>query len=209
MSVTSKHRMVLGARTFLLCRITIACLAFAMASTAGAAQPTTGLSDPEYTALVTQYRRGDVQGAMASLVKWPAKRVTAATRIRGPVPDLDIVQAEAAVMLHSDVAMLLAPADPRLSRQHMDAARAWVQLLPNDAARFKERWQAYAVGPFLVQRDLRSAALAVRQAIGAFPRSADLQLMRGTLLEMAALAETSDVRGFGTLSRQMETVLVD
>ena len=55
-------------------------------------------------------------------------------------------------MLHSDVAVLMATDDQRLSRHHIDAARAWVRMLPNDAAgRFKERWQAYAVGPYLVQ----------------------------------------------------------
>jgi hypothetical protein len=175
---------------------TLALCPLAMPSGASVAQPQPGRSDQEYTALVRQYRRGDVQGAMASLVRWPPERVRTATRPPLPVQDLDVAEAEAAVMLHSDVSMLVAGIDRRLSRQHLDVARAWVRTLSNDtAARFKERWQAYAVGPFLVQHDLQAATLAVRQGIAAFPRSADLQLMQGTLMELTARSETSDFRG--------------
>jgi tetratricopeptide (TPR) repeat protein len=199
---------MLRARTPLLCGIPIVCVAFATQSGAGAAPPPTGVSDSEYTELIGQYRRGDFEGAMGSLVKWPADRVRAVTRGRAPLPNLGIRQAEAAVMLHSDVAMLVAVVEPRLSREHVDAARAWVRILPNDAAaRFKERWQTYAVGPSLVQHNLASAAIAMRQGFGAFPGSADLQLMRGTVLELTAWAQTSDIRGRRTLNSRMETDL--
>lgn len=109
---------------------------------------------------------------------------------------MDIRQTEAAVMLQSDVSVLVAAVDPRLSAQLIDTARAWVRLLPNDAAeRFKERWQAYGVAPSLFRRNLREATFALRQGIAAFPRSADLQLMQGTLLELTTRSETSDLRG--------------
>lgn len=191
--------MVTRARTLLLVGMLSALALSPVAVQTGAgAQPPTGVGDPEYNALVSQYRRGDVQGAMASLVKWPPGRVRAATRVPPNAPDLDIRQTEAAVMLHSDVSMLVAAVDEGLSLQHIDSARALVRILPNDAARFKERWQAYAVGPYLVQHNLRLATLAVRQGIAAFPRSADLQLMQGTLLELTARSETSDFRGVWT-----------
>jgi tetratricopeptide (TPR) repeat protein len=193
--------MMLRARTFLLWGMlsTLALFPFAMESGANVAQPPTGRADPEYAALVEQYRHGDFKGAIASLIKWPPERVRAVTRVPSHPRDLDITQTKAAVMLHSDVSMILAVVDQRLSRQHIDSARAWVQMLPNDAAaRFKERWQVYAVGPYLVQYNPRFATFAVRQGLAAFPRSADLKLMEGTLLELTARSETSDFRGVWT-----------
>ena len=158
---------------------------------------------------MSQYRRGDFRDAIASLAKWPLERVRAVTRVT-PLPQaLDITHIKAAVMLHSDVSMLVAADDQRLSSQHLDSARAWVRMLPNDAAvRFKERWQAYAVGPSLVQHNLRGATLAVRQGLAAFPRSADLQLTAGVLLELTARSETSDIRGSGRQRRQEARALL-
>ena len=50
-----------------------------------------------------------------------------------------------------------------------------------------ERVQFFLLGPYLVQKnDLYRATLAVKEAVGRFPRSADLALMQGTLLELSA-----------------------
>jgi len=187
-----------GARTLFLCATlsTLGLSLFATESGASAAQPPAGPDDNNYATLVSQYRRGDAQGAIAALVRWPLDRVRAVTRVAPSPQGLDVPRTEAAVMLHSDVSMLMAAIDEQLSRQHIDVARGLVRVLPDDtAARFKERWQAYAVGPSLIQHDLRAARLTVRQGIAAFPRSADLQFMEGTLLELSARSETSDLRG--------------
>ena len=74
---------MLRVRTFLLCGMlsTLALSPFVMESGASIAQPPTGRGDPEYAALVSQYRRGDFQGAIASVIKWPAERVRAVTRV--------------------------------------------------------------------------------------------------------------------------------
>jgi tetratricopeptide (TPR) repeat protein len=168
-------------------------------SNASAAQASASGLDPEYAALVSQYRQGDFQGAIASLAKWPADRVRAASRAPSRPQGLDIKQAEAIVMLHSDVSMRLATSDQRLFTQHLNSARTWVKALPDDGATgFKERWQAYAIGPYLVQHDLHAALLAVREGVGTFPRSGDLQMMQGTLFELTARGETSDFRGTWT-----------
>lgn len=152
--------------------------------------------DAEYVSLLTQYRRGDVQGAIASLATWPAARVRTHTRPAVGATGLDVRQTEAAVMLHSDVAMFLAAADPGLSRQQLDAAQALATTLPDDGpAGFRQRWHAYAIGPQLIQHDLRVAQRAVDEGVGRLPRSADLLLMKGTLLELAARSDTADFRG--------------
>lgn len=152
--------------------------------------------DPEFASLVTQYRRGDVQGAIASLALWPSARVRTQTRSAVGATGLDVSQTEAAVMLHSDAAMFLAAADPGLSRQQLDAAQALAMTLPDEGpAGFRQRWHAYAIGPHLIQHDLRVAQRAVDEGVGRLPRSADLLLMKGTLLELNARAETADFRG--------------
>jgi len=138
---------------------------------------------------------GDFQTTVASLAKWPSERL----RARGPASSettaSDIREVRAAVMLHSDVAIFLAAADPLLSSEQLDAARALVATLPDEGpSGFRDRWQAYALGPYLVQKnDLYRATLAVNEAVGRFPRSADLALMQGTLLELSARV-TTDVR---------------
>lgn len=152
--------------------------------------------DPEFASLVTQYRRGDVQGAIASLARWPSARLRTQTRSGGDASGLDVPQTEAAVMMHSDAAMLLAAVDPRLSRQQLEAAQALATTLPDEGpAGFRQRWHAYAVGPHLIQHDLHVAQRAVDEGVGRLPRSADLLLMKGTLLELTARSETADFRG--------------
>lgn len=152
--------------------------------------------DPEYLGLVAQYRRGDVQGAIGALAQWPAARLRTQTRTAADRTIVDVSQTEAAVMLHADTAMFLAAADPNLSRQQMDAAQALATTLPDDGpAGFRQRWQAYAVGPHLIQHDLRTAQRAVDDGIGRSTRSADLLLMKGALLELTARAGTADFRG--------------
>ena len=168
----------------------------AVTTAAGAADGRTSPTDPEFLSLVTQYRRGDVQGAIAALARWPAARLRTHARADGGAAGLDLPQTEAAVMLHSDAAMFLAAVDPRLSRQQLDAAEAFASTLPDDGpAGFRQRWQAYAIGPHLLQHDLRVAQRAVDEGVGRLPRSADLLLMKGTLLELAARSETADFRG--------------
>jgi tetratricopeptide (TPR) repeat protein len=188
---------VLPARSLLrsgMLATTLALVPLALQS-GGAAQLPTGIDDPEYVAVVRQYSRGDFQGAIAVLVKWPPERIRAVTRVPPRPDDLESRHAKSAAMLHLDVSMLVATINPRLSKQHAEAGGKWVRLLPDSAARFKERWHAYALGPSLVQHDLYSATLAVRQGVGAFPGSADLQLMRGIVMELTARGLTSDMRG--------------
>lgn len=152
--------------------------------------------DPEYASLVAQYRRGDVQSAIASLARWPSDRLRTQSRSAAGATAGDVRQTEAAVMLHSDVAMFLAAVDPRLSRQQLDAAQALATTLPDDGpAEFRQRWHAYGIGPHLIQHDLRAAQRAVDEGVGRLPRSADLLLMKGTLLELTARSETADFRG--------------
>ncbi len=152
--------------------------------------------DPEYAELVTQYRRGNVQAAIASLATWPAARFRTQARSDRETTGLDVRQTEAAVMLHSDAAMFLAAVDPRLSRQHIDVAEALVTTLPDEgSAGFRQRWHAYAVGPHLIQHDLHEAQRSVDEGVGRLPRSADLLLMKGTLLELTARSDTADFRG--------------
>jgi hypothetical protein len=152
--------------------------------------------DPELVSLVTQYRRGDVQGSIASLAQWSADSLRTLARSTAGATAPDVAQIQAAVMLHSDAAMFLAAADPRLSRQQLEAAQALAATLPDDGpAGFRQRWQAYAIGPHLLQHDLRVAQRAVDEGVGRLPRSADLLLMKGTLLELTARSETADFRG--------------
>jgi hypothetical protein len=168
-------------------------------ATARASAPTSLAVDPEYASLVTQYRDGNVQAAIASLAKWPSERVRAQTRSAKGGTGLDVRQTEAAVMLHSDVAMFLAAIAPRSSRQQLDAAQMLAATLPDEGpAGFTQRWQAYAVGTYLVQHDFRTAQRAVDEGVGRLPRSADLLLMKGTLMELAARSETADFRGTWT-----------
>ena len=92
--------------------------------------------------------------------------------------------------------MFLATADQRLSRQHMNAARTLVVTLPDDGpGGFRQRWQAYAVAPYLIQHDFYGAMQAVREGVGRLPRSADFALLQGTLLEISARIATADFRG--------------
>lgn len=165
-----------------------------LAGASASAQPTS--PDPEYVSLITQYRQGNRQAAIESLATWPSERIRAQTRSGTRGTGLDVRQTEAAVVLHSDVAMLLAAIDQPASRRQLDAAQALVATLPDEGpAGFRQRWQAYAVGPSLVQHDLRAAQRAVDEGVGRWPRSADLLLMKGTLLELAARSETADFRG--------------
>jgi hypothetical protein len=151
---------------------------------------------PEYAALVDQYRRGEFQPAVAAMAQWPRDRVRAATSVPGFFQDTAIARGKAAAMLHADVAMLLAETDRALSGTHLEAARAAVQVLPDATSRrFKERWQAYAVGPSLVQHEFTFAKEAIRRGLGAYPGSADLQMMDGVLFELAARSGTADFRG--------------
>lgn len=166
---------------------------------AGAAR-TAGLAvDPERQELIARYRRGEVQSAIASVAKWPSDRIrlrveTAAGS--GAASLLDAAHIEAAVMLHSDAALFLATVDQRLSRQHLDAARAFVGNLPDDGPNgFRQRWQAYAVAPYLIQHDLYGATRAAQEGVGRLPRSADFALLQGALLEIGARTETADFRG--------------
>lgn len=163
--------------------------------------------DVEYTALVRQYSRGEFQQAMVALARWPAARVRGVVRTPRSVQAPDLQQTKAAAMLHADVSMLVAVTDDGLSRQHAELARRLVLALPDEAARFKARWQAYALGPALVQHDLRLATLAVRQGLDAYPRSADLQAMGGTLLELAARGLTADIRGVWMPNRHIDDAL--
>ena len=152
--------------------------------------------DSEYLTLITQYMRGQTQGAIASLAKVPSERIRAQSEVDFSASGLEIGQIEAAAMLHSDVAMFVATADQRLSRQHVDAARALVGTLPDDGpGGFRQRWQAYAVAPYLIQHDLYGAMRAAREGVGRLPRSADFALLQGTLLEISARIETADFRG--------------
>ena len=161
-----------------------------------AGQPARGVDADEYTALIRQYRSGAFQAATTLLARWRPERLRDVVRRVAPPTDVDATHAKAAIMLHSDVAILLAALDQRLSEQHVDAARKWLRGLSGTAAAtFKDQWHAYAAWPSLVRHDLRQATLAVRQGIGAFPRSTDLQVMQGVLGELAARSETSDVRG--------------
>jgi VWFA-related protein len=181
-------------------------------ATARASAPTFLAVDPEYSSLVTQYRRGNVQAAIASLAKWPSERVRAVTRNGTGAIGLDVRQTEAAVMLHSDVAMFLAALDPRSSRQQLEAAQMLVATLPDEGpAGFRQRWEAYAVGTYLVQHDFRAAQRAVDEGVGRLPRNADLLLMKGTLMELAARSETADFRGTwttaGGINRMASTIV--
>lgn len=164
--------------------------------TSRAAEERASPLSPEYLSLLTQYRSGDVQGAISSFAQWPSERVRAQTAADTAASELDVRLTQAAVMLHSDVAMFLAGVDPRSSRQQLQAAQSMAATLPDDGpSGFRQRWQAYAIGPFLIQHDLREAQTAVDAGVGRLPRSADLLLMKGTLIELAARSETTDFRG--------------
>ena len=177
------------------------------ATVAGPVVQSSGADDVEYAALIRQYSRGDFQRAMVAFAKWPAERVRRVVRTPRNVQGPDLQQTKAAAMLHADVSMLVAVTDDRLSRQHADLARRLVLSLSDEAIRFKERWQAYALGPTLVQHDLHLATLVVRQGIGTYPRNADLQAMGGTILELSARGLTADIRGVWMPNRRIEDAL--
>ena len=181
-------------RCGLLCAFALAASLSGVPGASG--QSRRALDADEYTALIRQYRSGAFQTATAVLARWPPERLRDVIRRVAPPTDVDATHAKAAIMLHSDVAILLAALDQRLSEQHVDAARKWLRGLSGTAAAtFKDQWHAYAAWPSLVRHDLRQATLAVRQGIAAFPRSTDLQVMQGVLRELAARSETSDFRG--------------
>ncbi len=184
-----------------------ALLVLTAATDAGPVLQPSSADDVEYTELIRQYSRGDFQTAMVAFARWPVGRVRDLIRTPRGVRALDLQQTKAAAMLHSDVSMMIAVTDNRLSRQHADLAKQLVLALPNEAARFKERWQAYTLGPALVQHDLRLATLAMRQGLDEYPRSADLLALGGTIHELAARGLTADIRGVWMPNRQIEDEL--
>src|SRR5262245_40357088 len=170
-------------------------LVLAPMTSAGSAQEGAGPADAEFAALVARYRQGDFQGSVASLTGWPPDRIRATAR-RLTLNRGDLRQIEAAAMLCSDASMVVATTNQSRSNLFLEWARALARVLPDSAAgRFKERWQAYAIGPFFAQKNLTLSRLAVRRAVADYPRSADLQLLQGVVLELTARVETSDVRG--------------
>jgi hypothetical protein len=158
-------------------------------------------SDAAFLAIVDTYRAGRISDALAELSKWPDARVRGLSRASDRLRDLGESRVKAAVMLHTDVAFALTAALPSLSDRHLERARALVQGLPRTpaVALFKERWQAHAIVAYLWRRDLRLAQLAINRALTDTPRSRDLSLVVGAVIEQRVRAAASDVRGQWTL----------
>jgi hypothetical protein len=154
-------------------------------------------SDAAFLAIVDTYRAGRISDALAEFSQWPDARVRGLSRASDRLRDLGESRVKAAVMLHTDVAFALTAARPSLSDEHLDRARALLQGLPRTpaVALFKERWQAHAIVAYLWRRDLRLAQLAINRALTDTPRSRDLSLVVGAVIEQRVRAAASDIRG--------------
>ena len=194
--MTRRRRLRTGAsRRHLTRLVLVAVMALSLASSDSGAQQSASPADPELAALVAGFRYGDFQRSVASLAAWPPDRIRASAR-RRPTIGGDLKQIEAAAMLCSDAAILLAADDRNRSSLFLEWARALVRALPDPSAgRFKERWEAYSIAPFLIPRNLIASRQALQRGLASYPRSADLELVQGVLLELAARAETADFRG--------------
>ena len=145
-------------------------------------------NDDLYRDALDAYLEGDFESAVATLLQWPAKEILAAAR---RLPQTGDAQRETALMLHTDLAMVLRRhGRTQGARTHLAIGRALLEGSPPDLHREWLMALAYSH-----QASLRPAEALVLydECAQAFPDAAEARLGAGTLHERTAFLP----EGFG------------
>jgi len=170
-----------------------------------------------YDALVDQYARGDLAGALRELGGWSASAVRNVTTDRPRF--LTAQRQRAAVMLHTEMAnawlQAHATADASL---HLSVARRALTAMKNGGRgdertqMFERRWFAFVASMYTSQGILNQAELIVRDGLGLYGHDALLLVARGAIREMDAMLTAANPRGGTTalqISRSFESSAAD
>lgn len=164
----------------------------------GTGQPA-GLS-PGYEAVVLRYRGGDRDGAVAAVAQLEERelrdelealrrlsRRARACRVCEATVTWRRTPVAAAVMLHTDCSRQRPPDGS--TRLHESIAGGLARLLADDAERrdFARRWYAVMAGLAVVESRFEEGLRWAERGLRAFPDSAQLSLVKGSIHETAGL----------------------
>jgi hypothetical protein len=139
-------------------------------------------SFPRYTAMVDAYRAGD-RAAITELGTWPVADVG---RVLGEAAAAGTRFAEAAALLHTEVAAARATADWDRSAAHLAAAGALAQSLPSQEETFVQRQYTLAASILLSRGDADAARQWVDRGLTLDEFSAPLRTAAGAIEELLA-----------------------
>jgi len=173
-----------------------------------------------YLGLIDSYRTGDVKGAVAEILRWPREHVErSATDLVASVlaaPDDDpragSAVLEAAILLHTDAAIVAEPGDLRAAEFHMAMAEALVEGVDRvresrAALRAAPRlvptrdWLLVAVGWWQGRWQLGPAGELLERLLRAVPDDPQVRLAAGMYEEARHAHESRTMAQYGRLPR--------
>jgi tetratricopeptide (TPR) repeat protein len=169
-----------------------------------------------YASMVEQYARGDVKGAVIDLSKWGDGRTS---EIEESIRRLQPGQWRAAAMLHTDFAgVLVLLGERRLADGQLRIASDVVDLMlskghiDSSAQAFAAHWYAFVGSVYVAEGLPIQARFYVERGVRQFPRSPELFIARGYIVELTARSAGFDPRvardgSSGNAARRAEQLL--
>lgn len=159
-----------------------------------------------YVTVVEQYAAGDVSGAIALFAKTAPRLSGDIVTWMRALPDR---QVRAAVVMHTELAAArVRDGDVSAATTHVANAQRLLGILTGDVRRraaaqtFAIRWYTFVTNVWAGQGRFETAFDSVRSRLAAFPRSAELYAVRGSINEMRG--SMVDVNPRYALTREAE-----
>jgi tetratricopeptide (TPR) repeat protein len=146
----------------------------------------------DYPGLVRAYIGGRGSEAVAALLRWPHGESIAAAKTAALT--LTPREIAAAAILHTEIALSVVDDRPFDAAAHVEAAQTLLQAAQRDAAQrertnqIAQRWYYFVASVFVSAKQMQPAAWYIREGLLAFPGSATLYFVRGTIAERSVEA---------------------